>query len=231
MCGPRTAGYTPEERASTRPDLELWWLTCVNCARHASRLPRTMSPRCNMVEWLNRNGRAVVFLCNLSVVVLAVLAVLLYLRPWSAIISPAAPAIGSRFALSPGGSSDSRAVLYLAISTRCGACEREADSYRSLEQDTDVEQGVRVVYLMSEGEAAGRSFLNRHGLRSQVGFGTRFKGSGIREFPTVVLVDRQNIVQFWHVGALRDKDRQRLEAALLRCSACSVGDGKVFSGR
>lgn len=51
-----------------------------------------------MVEWLNRNGRAIVLLWNLSVVVLAVLAVLLYLRPWSATISPAALALGSRFA-------------------------------------------------------------------------------------------------------------------------------------
>jgi len=231
MCGPRTAGYTPEEPASTRPDLALWSLICANCARHASRLSRTLSSRCNMVEWLNRNGRVIVLLCNLSVVVLAVLAVLVYLHPWSAIISPAAPAIGSRFAFSHGRSSDSRAVLYLAISTRCGACEREADSYRGLEQAPDVGQGARVVYLMSEGEAVGRNFLNRHGLRSEVGFGTRFKGSGIREFPTVVLVDRQNIVRFWHVGALSDKDRQRLEAARLQCSACSVGDGKVSSGR
>jgi len=184
-----------------------------------------------MVKWINRNGRAIALFCNLSVVVLAVLAVLLYLRPWSAIIGPDAPAIGSRFALSHGGSSDSRAVLYLAISTRCGVCEREAGSYRSLEQAPDVAQGARIVYLMSEGEAVGRNFLNRHGLRSEVAFGARFKGSGIREFPTVVLVDRHNIVQFWHVGALRDKDRQRLEAALLRCTACSAGDGKVTSGK
>ena len=184
-----------------------------------------------MVEWLNRNGRAIVLLCNLSVVVLAALAVLLYLRPWPAIISPAAPAIGSRFALSHGGSSDSRAVLYLAISSRCGVCEREAGSYRRLEQAPNVGQGARVVYLMSEGEADCRNFLSRHWLRGEVEFGTRFRGSGIREFPTVVLVDSQNIIQFWHVGALRDKDQRRLEAALLRCSACSVGDGKVSSGK
>ena len=148
------------------------------------------------MEWLNRNGRAIIIICNLSVVVLMVLAVLLYLHPLSATNGPAAPAVGSRFALSHGGSSDSRAVLYLAISTRCGVCEREAGSYRSLEQALDVGQGATVVYLMSEDEAAGRSFLNRHELRGEVGFGTRFRGSGIRLFPTIVLVDRQNVVQF-----------------------------------
>lgn len=183
-----------------------------------------------MVDWLNRNGRAIVVVCNLSVAVLALLAVLLYLHPLSATDGPAAPPVGSRFSAPRGGSSASRAVLYLAVSPRCGVCQREADSYRSLEQISGAEQGVRVVYLMSEDEATGKSFLSRHGLRGEAGFGTRFRGSGIRSFPTIVLVDRQNVVQFSHAGSLRELDRRRLEAALLRCSACSVSDGKVVSG-
>jgi hypothetical protein len=147
-----------------------------------------------VVEWSNRNSRAIVALCNVSVVVLAVLTVVLYLRhpPTTA----HAPAVGSKFALPHGGSTADGDVLYVAMSAQCGVCESEADSYRSLEQALDGVPGATVMYLMPEREAAGRWFLNRHGLRGGVEFGTAFRGSGITGFPTVLLTRQSDNVPF-----------------------------------
>ena len=182
-----------------------------------------------VLEWSNRNSRAIVALCNLSVVVLGVLTVVLYLRhpPTTA----HAPAVGSKFALPHGGSTADGDVLYVAMSAQCGVCESEADSYRSLEQALDGVQGATVMYLMPEREAAGRWFLNRHGLRGGVEFGTAFRGSGITGFPTVLLVDRQSIVRFSHTGRLMEDDKQRLETAVSQRSAPREADGKVSSGK
>jgi hypothetical protein len=184
-----------------------------------------------MVEWFNRNSRAIVILCNVSVVLLAVLAVMPYLRHLFASSGPPAPAVGSRFALFHGGSPASRDVFYVAMSAHCSVCEREAGSYRSLEQALDAMQGPTILYLMPEEEAAGRSFMNRHGLRGGVKFGIKFRDIGIRAFPTVLLVNHQNVVQFSHAGSLRADDRQRLETALSQCSTCMAGDGQVSSGK
>jgi hypothetical protein len=182
-------------------------------------------------EWSNRNSRAIVALCNLSVVVLAVLTVVLYLRHLPATARPTAPAVGSKFVLPHGGSNDGGDILYVAMSAHCGVCEGEADSYRSLEQALDGAQGATVLYLMPEEEAAGRRFLNGHGLRGGVEFGTAFRGSGITGFPTVLLVDRQSIVRFSHIGRLTADDKQRLETAISQCAASTVAGRKVSSGK
>ena len=91
--------------------------------------------------------------------------------------------------------------------------------------------GATVMYLMPGREAAGRWFLNRHGLRGGVEFGTAFRGSGITGFPTVLLVDRQSIVRFSHTGRLTAGDKQRLETAMSQRSATKEADGKVSSGK
>jgi len=130
-----------------------------------------------------------------------------------------------------GGSNDGGDILYVAMSAHCGVCEGEADSYRSLEQALDGAQGATVLYLMPEEEAAGRRFLNGHGLRGGVEFGTAFRGSGITGFPTVLLVDRQSIVRFSHIGRLTADDKQRLETAISQCAASTVAGRKVSSGK
>ncbi len=148
-----------------------------------------------------------------------------------ATVRPIGPAVGSKFGLPHGGSNDGGDILYVAMSAHCGVCEGEADSYRSLEQALDGAQGATVLYLMPEEEAAGRRFLNGHGLRGGVEFGTAFRGSGITGFPTVLLVDRQSIVRFSHIGRLTADDKQRLETAISQCAASTVAGRKVSSGK
>ena len=186
-----------------------------------------------MAEWFSRNSRAVAILCNLSAVILAVLALVVFLAPHGVGLGGAlAPAVGSKFNFSHNGLAHSRYVLYLAISTNCKVCEREADSYRILEESPDVVQDASILYLMPQDKTTGNIFLNKHGLRSAAQFETPFPGTGIHGFPTIVLVDRDNVVQFSQVGSLSDEDRHKLANVLLpRPVASESASGQVYSGR
>ena len=182
--------------------------------------------KAQMLRWINRNSRVLVVLCNFSVVVLAISALVFLLPRWVRPVGPLAPAVGSKINFSQNSLSRSRDTLYVALSAECKACERAADSYRALEQSPGAAQGATIIYLMPQDERGGKIFLDKHGLRSAARFAMSFPGTGIYGFPTIILVDRYDVVRFSHVGALSDEDRRQLATALLSCPAGAESGGR-----
>lgn len=177
-----------------------------------------------MADWINKQAKVLVVFCNFFAALIVLLALVFVLPRWKGSLAPPALAIGSKFHSPFKNLPRDKDILYVAISANCKECERESDSYRNLEQSPDVMQNAHILYLMPQNEEAGRAFLNQLGLRSVAHFSTLFPGTGIERFPTILLVDRNSIVQFSHVGALSGKDRQSLATALVSCPV-GIGNG------
>lgn len=154
-------------------------------------------------------------LLNLSIVVmLFVLGFILIKKQYHD--EPGSPTIAPSAGIAIKGLdwTKSEQTLLLAMQEDCEYCTLSARFYREIIQGLSGRNDVRVVALFPESTADAENYLSQHGLSVSEIKAVPLLSLGIREIPTLVLVNKNGIVSNVWIGQLPPKKEAEVIAAL-----------------
>jgi hypothetical protein len=139
--------------------------------------------------------------------------------------NPTVPSVheGERVAVAGYDWSQTNATALLAISPRCHFCEESLPLYRTLGRVARRAKGsFRVIAVSKEPGETLAKYLEQHGVNLQGVFTSSLSKLGVRGTPTVLVVDRNGVVQSVFVGKLDNgREGQLMSRVALLCPECA----------
>ena len=105
-------------------------------------------------------------------------------------------------------------TLLLAVSKDCEYCTASARFYRWLDEGLSGRTDIRIVALFPDSNTDGQWYLKSLGLRISEARQTALPALGIRDVPTLALVDAHGIVKNVWIGQLPPKKETEIMQAL-----------------
>src|SRR5205085_2453370 len=126
------------------------------------------------------------------------------------------PIIGpsARIAISGVDLSKSPRTLVLAVAKDCKYCTDSARFYRRLIEDFATRNDIQIVVLFPESTAEGRWYLNTLGIAIEESHQAHLSSYGIKNVPTLALLDRNGVVNNVWVGKLPPKTESEVMQTL-----------------
>jgi hypothetical protein len=123
------------------------------------------------------------------------------------------PSLGEKVSLRGVDWSKSDQNLVLALSTGCHFCSESANFYKRLVPSA-TGNGVRVLAILPQSLSDSRTYLEKLGLPVQEIVQGPLASVEVSGTPTLVLVDRQGMIQKAWVGKLGPEQEQQVLASL-----------------
>jgi thioredoxin-related protein len=119
---------------------------------------------------------------------------------------------GTRLSLSGVDWSQSDRTLLLALSTTCRFCAESAPLYQRLQQDKP--KNVRLLAVLPQSIDDSQKYLTKLGLNVPEVAQAPLISIGVRATPTLILIDKNGIVNKSWVGKLPDAEAAKVLAEL-----------------
>lgn len=114
--------------------------------------------------------------------------------------------VGSKISLDGIEWSKGERTVVLALSTSCRFCTESAPFYRQLEQKKP--RNVQLVAVLPQQVADSRGYLNRLNVRMDKVVQAALSSIRVTGTPTLLLVDKNGVVENLWVGKLSERDSQ-----------------------
>lgn len=115
-------------------------------------------------------------------------------------------------------------TLLIAIRRDCPYCTESARFYREIIQGLSGRHDVRVVAIFPEGFGGEEDYLNQLGLTVSESKEVSLRSLGIKQVPTLVLLDKNGVVSNVWIGKLPTKKEAEVITALRLTNARPVSD-------
>jgi hypothetical protein len=120
-------------------------------------------------------------------------------------------------------------TIVVVVSTRCRFCAANMDFYRTLAESEPVQaQRIGLVVAGWESSTALERYLHDHGVT--VDRFARIPASRVQGTPTLLIVDRQGVIELARVGELARRAQEAIVAALVAESAGAAAVGPERRG-
>jgi len=116
------------------------------------------------------------------------------------------PEVGSKLSLDGIDWTKSERTVLLALSTKCGFCTESAPFYQQIEQQKPSK--VRLVAVLPQPVADGKSYLAGLNVKIDEVAQAALASIQVSGTPTLLLVDKNGVVENLWVGKLSERDSQ-----------------------
>lgn len=168
-------------------------------------------------------------LANAAVAILAVVLTVVLVRDFllprrRPAASPSAAVAGEPLHALRFPESHAKAKIVLALSAKCGFCERSVPFYRAIDRVRRQSNGELELYaVFAEDATEASQKLNQWGLKPDKVFPGALASNGFNGTPVLVLInDRNLIVAAWQGQLGPDRENEVVQQLSRLCKACQL---------
>ena len=166
-------------------------------------------------------GKSLEIASNVAIVIVAILLGIVLVKKFLLADTPpplpSAPkeiAAGTKLNLPNVDLSQSDKNLLMVVSNTCHFCSESADFYKRLVQEKASRGGFRMIALLPQPVEQGNEYMQKLGVKVDDVKQVNMSALGVQGTPTLLIVDRNGIVQKSWIGKLSSSSEMAVEQSL-----------------